>query len=115
MRAFYRDREEMIDTNKCGTCGPCTLCMRSAIGKGKEYKVMANSTSEPATALETLGTILAATESNRDAIHLAVVPVTSDERLFPNQHVGLVAGSHDKVSSIIGVTEKFIGIVDPFL
>jgi hypothetical protein len=63
----------------------------------------------PGTALETLGSTFD-TDLGRDAIHLATIAVTSDERLFSGQHVGLcVAG---KVSA---KAEKLIGIVDPFL
>jgi len=58
-------------------------------------------------ALETLGTIFE--QGARDAIHLAVEPMTSDEVLFPGQDIGLVNG---KASSSV---DKKIGIVDPFL
>lgn len=56
--------------------------------------------------------LLAPNEAQRDAIHVAVCPVSSDETLQPGQHVALVAGSTDKV----GVSNaNKIGIVDPFL
>lgn len=61
------------------------------------------------TALETLGTVFDA-DLGRDAIHLATIAVTTDERLHPGQHVGLVG--EGKVSAR---AEKTIGIVDPFL
>lgn len=51
-------------------------------------------------------------EAHRDAIHIAVAPVTSDETLCAGQHVGLVDGSQDRVTL---KTENPIGIVDPFL
>lgn len=47
----------------------------------------------------------------RDAVHVAVAPVFANCELNPGQHVGLVAGSTD----IVSVSEKPIGIVDPFL
>jgi hypothetical protein len=59
-------------------------------------------------ALDTLGEILPS-DPGRDAIHLATYAVTSDERLFPGQHIGFVG---EKVSA---KAEKLIGIVDPFL
>ncbi len=61
-----------------------------------------------ATALDSLGEILP-TDPGRDAIHLATHAVTSEERLFPGQHIGLTGG---KASTS---AEKLIGIVDPFL
>jgi len=59
-------------------------------------------------ALDTLGEILPR-DPGRDAIHLATYAVSSDERLFPGQHIGFVG---DKVSA---KAPKHIGIVDPFL
>lgn len=59
-------------------------------------------------ALDTLGTKVLPAGSGRDAIHLAVEPVTSDETLYPGQHIGVVDG---KASTLV---EK-IGIVDPFI
>jgi len=47
----------------------------------------------------------------RDAIHIAVAPVTAAHCLSPGEHVGLI-GDGDKVSD---TAEKMIGIVDPFL
>lgn len=55
--------------------------------------------------------ILIKGEQHRDAIHIAVAPVTSDEVLIPGLDVALVEGRSDKV----GTTGAFIGIVDPFL
>jgi hypothetical protein len=63
----------------------------------------------PGTALETFGTTFNA-DAGRDAIHLATISVTSDETVFPSQHVGLVG--EKKVSA---AAAKLIGIVDPFL
>lgn len=48
----------------------------------------------------------------RDAIHIAVVPVFADVSLRAGEHVGLVDGTLDTVSK--DASEK-IGIVDPFL
>lgn len=54
-------------------------------------------------ALETLGTIIDENEK-RDAIHLAVIPVKAQEKLFPGQDVGKD-----------GTIKDPVGIVDPFL
>lgn len=59
----------------------------------------------------TLGLIITG-EANRDAIHIAVAPVSSDETLSPGQRVALVPGDCTKVKSS---TSNIIGIVDPFL
>lgn len=58
-------------------------------------------------ALETLGKIHER-EEHRDAIHLAVEPVTAGIRLYPGQHIGVVEG-------VASPTGKLLGIVDPFL
>lgn len=58
-------------------------------------------------ALETLGMILDGTQG-RDAIHLAVEPVIAVGTLHPGQHVGFVTNG-------VGVGDKPVGIVDPFL
>ena len=55
-------------------------------------------------ALETLGTIIGPDEK-RDAIHLAVVPVTAQLELNPGEHV---SADGDK-------QPPYVGIVDPFL
>lgn len=44
----------------------------------------------------------------RDAIHVAIAPVTAGVRLFPGQHVGLKNGEAH-------VDGPLIGVVDPFL
>jgi hypothetical protein len=49
-------------------------------------------------------------EQFRDAIHIAVAPVTAAEGLRPGQHVGV---RNDGRASTKGVA--LIGIVDPFL
>lgn len=65
--------------------------------------------SMPGTALETIGSTFSA-DAGRDAIHLATIAVTSDEKLFAGMHVGLTGDR--KVS---GQTKEWVGIVDPFL
>ena len=59
-----------------------------------------------------LGRLIEDGERRRDAIHIAVAPVTAAERLVPGQHVGLLQEGN---SELVGPCEKCIGIVDPFL
>jgi len=48
----------------------------------------------------------------RDAIHVAVAPVTAGERIYPGQHVGFATeGDCETVSG----RAKPIGIIDPYL
>lgn len=47
----------------------------------------------------------------RDAIHVAVASVISDERLYPGEHIGLIQGTPHHVSARVTT----LGIVDPFL
>lgn len=49
-----------------------------------------------------------ATNDKRDAVHVAIAPVTALEDLSPGQHVGLGDGG-------ISANAEHIGIVDPFL
>ena len=49
------------------------------------------------------------TPQERDAIHIAVAPMTAAELLSPGQHVGL---THDGAA---GFSDEPIGVVDPFL
>ncbi len=59
-----------------------------------------------------LGQLISDNERRRDAIHVAVAPVTASVPLIPGQHVGLV----DPASrELVGPCESNIGIVDPFL
>jgi len=60
-------------------------------------------------ALETLGTIIDATQK-RDAIHLAVEPVVAGERLHPGDHITIENGVASP--TVVGAG---LGIVDPFL
>ncbi len=59
-----------------------------------------------------LGQLIEDGDRRRDAIHIAVAPVTAAERLAPGQHVGLVQeGNVERV----GPCDNCVGIVDPFL
>jgi hypothetical protein len=61
-------------------------------------------------ALETLGMIIGMAEK-RDAIHLAVEPVTAGaQRLLPGQDIGI-----DKDGHASAYARPYLGIVDPFL
>jgi hypothetical protein len=61
-----------------------------------------------------LGSILSEDESRRDAVHVAIMPVTTGEDfMFAGQWVNFVYGSKDVVK---GKPEsQAIGIIDPFL
>lgn len=61
-------------------------------------------------ALATLGTILTG-NAGRDAIHLAVEPVTAATQLWPGEEIYANGGMAYKA----GRTTKNMGIVDPFL
>jgi hypothetical protein len=61
-----------------------------------------------------LGSLIEDGDRRRDAIHIAVAPVTAAERLLPGQHVGLVAGDTEHVGAMASPA-GCIGIVDPFL
>lgn len=47
----------------------------------------------------------------RDAIHVAVAPVSSNETLYPGQHVGVITGT----SEVSSIANALHGIVDPYL
>jgi hypothetical protein len=51
--------------------------------------------------------------SVRDAIHIAVAPVTATCTMKPGQHIGFV--TPDDFERVSTKTAKFLGIVDPFL
>lgn len=57
-----------------------------------------------------LGNIIESPQ-HRDAIHVAVAPVTADELLRPGDHIGFVGTDRERV----GRVREPIGIVDPFL
>lgn len=58
-----------------------------------------------------LGKLIQGTPPDRDAIHVAIAPVTAAETLNPGDHIGLVGGS----TKLVGTSAHPIGIVDPFL
>jgi len=63
--------------------------------------------------INTIGTILTTNEHQRDAIHMAILPVVvDDDWIRPGEHVAFVPGSKDRVRS---VRADGIGIIDPFL
>ena len=62
------------------------------------------------TTMALLGKLLGPEVTGRDAIHIAVVPVTAAERLRPGEHVGLV-----DEGTVSNDAEPWIGIVDPYL
>lgn len=59
-----------------------------------------------------LGRLINNGERRRDAIHIAVAPVTASCRLTPGEHVGLIAKDN---AELVGSCAENIGIVDPFL
>src|SRR5690349_11004258 len=59
-----------------------------------------------------LGQLIVDGDRRRDAIHIAVAPVTAAARLSPGQHVGLVQEGN---LELVGLCECNIGVVDPFL
>lgn len=64
-----------------------------------------------------LGQLLGSAEQ-RDAVHVAVLPCRCDDgmRLMPGQHVGILRIDSSTKDPVVGpVSDKHIGIVDPFL
>lgn len=59
-----------------------------------------------------LGELIEDGDRRRDAIHVAIAPVTAVERLAPGQHVGLV---REDDPELVGACDSTIGVVDPFL
>jgi hypothetical protein len=59
-----------------------------------------------------LGRLIEDGDLRRDAIHIAVAPVTAANRLTPGQHVGLVEEGNLELA---GPCEQNMGVVDPFL
>jgi hypothetical protein len=59
-----------------------------------------------------LGRLIPDGDRRRDAIHVAVAPVTAAVRLAPGQHVGLVQEGNPE---LVGPCQNNIGVVDPFL
>ncbi len=60
-----------------------------------------------------LGSLIEDGDRRRDAVHVAVAPVTAAERLAPGQHVGLVGDGTEHVGP--ASPDGCIGVVDPFL
>lgn len=61
----------------------------------------------------TLGELITS-PAGRDAIHIAVAPVTAADYLEPGQHVGFCCKGNTTLVAALEDTE-LIGIVDPFL
>ncbi len=61
-----------------------------------------------------LGELVTDGDRRRDAVHIAIAPVTAAENMEPGQHVGFVPAGQ---TEIVGACdeEQYIGIVDPFL
>jgi hypothetical protein len=59
-----------------------------------------------------LGQLITNGDRRRDAVHVAVAPVTAVERLLPGQHVGFA--SPDSFEAVAPAAEP-VGIVDPYL
>ena len=59
-----------------------------------------------------LGELITDGERRRDAIHIALAPVTASQPLSPAQPVGLIEEGN---LELVGPCEQNIGIVDPFL
>lgn len=59
-----------------------------------------------------LGNLIIDGDRRRDAVHIAVAPVTAAGTLAPGQHVGFVAEGDIET---VGVAEDPVGVVDPFL
>ncbi|MDB5386331.1 MAG: hypothetical protein JWM11_1977 [Planctomycetaceae bacterium] len=59
-----------------------------------------------------LGELIQDGERRRDAVHIALAPVTAVEWLRPGQHVGLVQEGNVE---LVGPSPHNIGIVDPYL
>ena len=54
---------------------------------------------------------LAPDDAGRDAIHIAVAPLTAGHIVEPGEHVGFM----DETRTTVGRMAPFIGVVDPFL
>ena len=59
-----------------------------------------------------LGKLIEDGDRRRDAIHIAVAPVTAASDLIPGQRVGFVSNTDRE---LVTETDETIGIVDPFL
>lgn len=63
---------------------------------------------------ETIGKLIEG-DYQRDAIHIAVAPVTADEILYPGQRVEFVEGKQGRVKENRRASHVAVGIIDPFL
>ncbi len=61
-----------------------------------------------------IGSIIV-TPQNRDAVHMAIIPMIAGKRLYPSSHVGTIDGKHAFEYDDRDLSVKSIGIVDPFL
>lgn len=61
----------------------------------------------------TLGELISGDEE-RDAVHIAIVPVTAAIQLLPGEHIGLAQGQDRMLVCRVSKKDQ-IGIVDPFL
>jgi hypothetical protein len=59
-----------------------------------------------------LGRLIDDGERRRDAVHVAIAPVTASEALAPGQHVGFV---REGDLELVGPAAEPLGVVDPFL
>lgn len=59
-----------------------------------------------------LGQLIEDGERRRDAIHIAIAPVTAACQLNPGEPVGLIEPGNRE---LVGPSDSNIGIVDPFL
>lgn len=61
-----------------------------------------------------LGNLITDGDRRRDAIHIAVAPVTSGEALQPGQHIGFVPVGQIETVGLVDADSQ-VGLVDPFL
>jgi hypothetical protein len=61
-----------------------------------------------------LGDLITDGDRRRDAVHVAVAPVTAAEELRPGQHVGFTPAGQTELVGPVDPSQH-IGIVDPFL
>ncbi|MBA4062446.1 MAG: hypothetical protein C0501_01830 [Isosphaera sp.] len=61
-----------------------------------------------------LGSLVTDGDRRRDAVHVAVAPVTAAEALDPGQHVGFAPAGQ---AEVVGPADpgRGVGVVDPFL
>lgn len=61
-----------------------------------------------------LGALITDGDRRRDAVHVAVAPVTAAEPLEPGRHVGFVPPGQTEMVGVVGPDQR-VGVVDPFL